>query len=356
MLARSNRVRVRLIEQARFPRDKVCGECLSALGIGVLRDVGLTDAAERALRPVELTRTLLHPGGDLPAVEVALPAPMWGVSRAALDTFLLRSCVHAGVVVHQPARVEHIEPNDHSNQRLAQAVTARDLATGRHFRVAADVVILADGKSALSTGRPHATGDMGIKSHWLGVDGPVDAIELFGLDGHYGGVAPVEGGRCNLSFSVPAAMLRRFEGDIDQMFNQMTMQNRALRQRLRGARRAGRWHAAPLPRFAVRDPWPAGVVPVGNAAAAIEPIGGEGMGLAMRSAQLAAEAILDAGDATEFDVQALRQAYRGLWDTRRRACRALAQLLSRPAVADAAAALVEGAPHVGQWAMRLAGK
>ena len=34
---------VTLVEQSRFPRDKVCGECLSALGFDVLERLGLVD-------------------------------------------------------------------------------------------------------------------------------------------------------------------------------------------------------------------------------------------------------------------------------------------------------------------------
>src|SRR5882724_12300454 len=49
---------VTLIEQHRFPRDKVCGECLSALGIEVATRLGFATALKN-LGAVELTRTIL---------------------------------------------------------------------------------------------------------------------------------------------------------------------------------------------------------------------------------------------------------------------------------------------------------
>ena len=49
---------VRLIEQHRFPRDKVCGECLSALGIEVLDRMRVSSRL-RALRPTLLRRNAL---------------------------------------------------------------------------------------------------------------------------------------------------------------------------------------------------------------------------------------------------------------------------------------------------------
>jgi len=65
---------VTLVEQHRFPRDKVCGECLSALGIDVLGRVGLADAIQSAC-PISLTHTWLHaPDGQ--SVRLPLPRAM----------------------------------------------------------------------------------------------------------------------------------------------------------------------------------------------------------------------------------------------------------------------------------------
>lgn len=349
-LARAG-VRTTVVEQHRFPRDKVCGECLSATGLTVLRDLGLAAAMERALRPRPLTRTILHPT-DGPALALSLPAAMWGISRRSLDRWLLTAAADAGAEVRQPARCESVEP-------AAGGVRARvrDLASGEVTAIDADLAIVADGKAALLPSRPAGTGDLGIKSHWDDVGGPGDAIELFGVDGHYGGIAPVETGQWSVSFSVPAERVRASGGNLDALFRSIVAQNGALRSRLRGARRAGAWLASPLPRFGVAAKWPANVIPVGNAAAAIEPIGGEGMGLAMRSAQLATEAVLAARRAGRpVDIDGLRRRYRAMWTARRLACRATARLLSSPPLAAAAVALADGSPALSRLALHLIGK
>src|SRR3954469_13769192 len=138
--------RVTLAEQHRFPRDKVCGECLSALGAEVLGRLGLFDSI-RPLGAVRLGRTLLHaPSGRCAAAD--LPRPMWGVSRVALDGLLLNAAADAGTEVIQPARCEAIHPGPRPS------VILRDLVTNELRTVEADVVLLADGKSALLDGRP----------------------------------------------------------------------------------------------------------------------------------------------------------------------------------------------------------
>jgi flavin-dependent dehydrogenase len=359
---------VTIVEQSRFPRDKVCGECLSALGYDVLIRLGLAEELKQ-LGAIRLDRCEIHaPSGR--SLVVKLPEPMWGISRHALDGMLLDAARGAGAVVHQPVRCESVTTTDHREPAFQAAGAAqrspgsaravrvtedpglrcaphpacrrdaptgaprlllrmRDLTTNRVETRAPSHVILADGKAAFATTPPTPTGDFGIKTHFAGIDGPRDRIELFGVRGSYGGLAPIEGGRWNAAFSVPASRLKAARGDLDALFVELTSENPSLNERLRGARRIGPWLASPLPRFPVQDHWHANVTPVGNAAAALEPIGGEGMGLAMRSAELAAQRLIaSAGVRGSTGQASLADEYRRLWRTRRAGCRAAAVVVS----------------------------
>jgi len=341
---------VTLVEQHRFPRDKVCGECLSALGAEVLTRVGLFDELFRH-QPVRLTRTSLHaPSGA--SVTTRLPRPMWGVSRVVLDGMLLDAARREGVAVRQPARAEAVEPGG------VPMVRVRDLLTNQTELLSADRVIVADGKAALlgDDGPPPPTGDLGIKSHFTGIDGPADCIELFGTADCYGGLAPIEGGRWNAAFSVPAGRVRASHGNLDAVFAQLVPENVTLARRLAKATRTSPWLAAPLPRFAVRGRWPENVIPVGNAAAAIEPIGGEGMGLAIRSAELAAAALTRSPQWGVDAADRLALHYRQLWSTRGLACRAAARAVSSRRRANRFMPLVRAAPATLRPFLALMGK
>ena len=343
---------VTLVEQHRFPRDKVCGECLSALGADVLRGVGLFDQL-LGHHPVRLVRTSLHaPSGA--SVTTRLPRPMWGISRVVLDGLLLDAARREGVTVLQPARVESVEPG------AAPRVRVRDLVTNGVREHACDRVVVADGKSALlgDIGPPPPTADLGVKAHFerVDVDGPADAIELFGLADCYGGLAPIEARRWNAAFSVPAARVRERRGDLDAVFSDLMSENVTLARRLRGATRAGPWLASPLPRFAVRRRWPRNVIPVGNAAAAIEPIGGEGMGLALRSAELTAAALGAASRGGTQEETALLAGYSRLWSARGCACRAAARAVSSGRAAERLTPLVRAVPRLLRPVLALMGK
>jgi 2-polyprenyl-6-methoxyphenol hydroxylase-like FAD-dependent oxidoreductase len=336
---------VTLIEQSRFPRDKVCGESLSALGLEVLARLNLIDRL-RPQEPTLLNATILH-ATDGRHLTCPLPRPMWGLSRRAMDATLFDAARDAGVRILQPARCESLQ----------DVLTLRHLEGNRVETLRPTWIILADGKGALLPHRPPATSDFGIKAHFESVIGPRDAVELFGVQGHYVGLAPIECGLSNIAFSVPAKKLERFRGHLDALWSQLLTENATLALRFTYAKRIGDWLASPLPRFPVSRRWPPRVIPLGNSAAALEPIGGEGMGLAMRSAELAAAALDQSQrDHTPIPVRRLQIEFARLWRTRRLACRALARLLSTPRIAGDLLDWARGNESLSRAAMAMIGK
>jgi len=325
---------VTIIEQHRFPRDKVCGECLSALGIECLARLGL-NATVRQAGAVPLRATNLHSTAGTSA-RVDLPNPMWGLSRSALDSVLLKAAREAGAVAIQPARVEHVE---------RQSIRVRDLESNQVRELRADHILIADGKAPKRRWR-----DFGIKAHFEGIRAARDAIELFGCRGFYGGLAPIENERWNIAFSVPAQLLRQFNGDVDALFRQVRAENRALDQRLRSATRVSRWLSSPLPRFQAQAMTSSNALRVGNAAAALEPIGGEGMGLAMTSAEIAANALIDG----QLDL--VSSQYKSLWQVRKIACRLAGMVVSRPALLRPSIHLLRASTSIPSASLALIGK
>jgi menaquinone-9 beta-reductase len=343
-LARQSRS-VLLVEQRKFPRDKVCGDCLSSVGIETLENLGLA-AAVRRLGVVTLRQAIIHAANGS-SCRIALPRPMWGVSRQALDTALLKSAREAGVRIFQPARCEAIEAGRPAAARI------RDLSTHASQRVESSWILVADGKAALLP-RHRRSGDLGVKATFA-LAGHQEAIELFGVRGHYGGLAPVEAGKWNCAFSVPASRIARYQGDLNALMQAVIRENPALSRRLGGAVRLTPWIASPLPRFGVQRHWPEGIIPIGNAAAAIEPIGGEGMGLAMRSAFWAAQFIGD-NRSISRDTRELVTRFARLWRSRRAACRTGAMALSFPLAARLMVAVASASERLTELALRASGK
>ena len=155
LLARRG-VAVTLFEKDRFPRDKVCGECLSAVGIEVLRRHQLLEPLVHIGRSIQrgVVVTAHH------RVSLPLPSPMLGISRALLDGHLLDARRRgAGVEIRQPSRVEAIDPS-----KAGVQLRCRDGGSAISSTESFARVLLADGRSALMGDKPKATGTIGIKN------------------------------------------------------------------------------------------------------------------------------------------------------------------------------------------------
>ncbi|HEX8325622.1 MAG TPA: NAD(P)/FAD-dependent oxidoreductase [Tepidisphaeraceae bacterium] len=320
LLARAGAA-VTLLEQSRFPRDKVCGECLSALGRQVLQRHGLEGPLSVAGH--ELTHARLV--GPSTSVRLKLPEPMLGMSRAALDHTLLNAARSAGAIIRQPARAETIE-----SDQMSVNVRVRCLETNRVTDEIADMVLTADGRATFADRRPAATADLGVKAHFVGVTAEPEAITLYGGIGCYGGVAQIEDGRWNVAFSIPKSRVAAARGNLDAVWADLLVASPAMARHFAYAERTTDWLAAPLPRFAPLKHWPARVFPIGAAACAIEPVGGEGMGTALRSAELAVEAIL--ADRTS----SLAADYEQLWHRRSLFCRLGGRMLANERLSEVA--------------------
>lgn len=105
---------VTLVERERFPRRKVCGECLAAANWPLLDALGVGDAlrarAGAPLREVAVAWRDVALAAPLPPF-AGLPSQRWGraVSREVLDPLLLDHARAAGVQVLQPASVRALD-------------------------------------------------------------------------------------------------------------------------------------------------------------------------------------------------------------------------------------------------------
>jgi flavin-dependent dehydrogenase len=149
-------------------------------------------------------------------------------------------------------------------------------------------------------------------------------------------------------------MARECRGNLNEVMRRLAGENAGLARKWSAARRVSVWMAAPLYRYAMNDAWRDGVIPVGNAASAIEPVGGEGMGLAMATAELVAGTLVKYGPRLDDDAtRRLRAGMRKLSSWRGIKCRAIAMLLSRPELAATAMTAAAANPMLAESVMRL---
>jgi len=198
-----------------------------------------------------------------------------------------------------------------------------------------------------------APGLLGFKCHLRAPSGTIRGVTMRSCPGAYVGTIVVEEGLGTCALAVSRELAGRFRGDSDAMLASLwPSYHRGWRE--------GEWQACGIARSGYVAPGHPRSLRIGNAAAAVDPVGGEGIGLAIWSGTLVAQLLASKGASTgESFVRCERElarAYRERLRTRRWACRAGAAALMRPRLMLAAWPLLQlPAFSLRPW-YRLSGK
>ena len=272
-----------LIEREKFPREKVCGDCLNPECWPILRRLGIDQRVRvlphGALDWVEFINLRdVHLRVDLPRGENAEIA----IKRSALDSILLERAREFGTEVREASTLTSIEKSDGAWKLTTGEATA---AFG------ARVLVGADGRNStvarlLGLLPRIAKERVALQAH---ISLPRDfgnRIVLQLLPGGYSGQAPVNDTELNLCLVGRPKSIRALQHWATQYFNLGSTQT---------------WRTiTPLTRSAL-PPARENVLLVGDAARVVEPFTGEGIFYALRSGELAGAAAKEMirGDAAE---------------------------------------------------------
>jgi flavin-dependent dehydrogenase len=286
-------VRPVLLERTRETGDALCGGFLSWRTLDRLRALGVD--------PDRLSRRRIgrvHVFAGAREVEAPLPFPALAVSRRTLDTIMLAEAERAGAGVERGVAVRSAEAG---SVLLADGTTlspeALFLAVGKH-----DLRGLAR-----PTPGPDDDPALGIRVRLAPSDTVrrriEDAIELHLFDRGYAGLAVQEDGSANLCLAVRRSRLRE-AGSADLLLQAIAREAPAFGDRL-AMREAGSGvdAVANVPYGWRMREGVAGLFRLGDQAAVIPSLAGEGMGIAIASGCSASAAYLRGGAGASADWQ-----------------------------------------------------
>ncbi len=337
-----------LIDAATFPRDKLCGEFLSPECWGVIDRMGLVAAVERlGFDPIRRVR-LTTPRGRVIDAEFAPEGrpPGIGISRSRLDNLLIETARASNVTVIEATRI--VAPIEAENRVVG--------LIGRHpkdgqVEIRARVVVAADGRySSLvrQTGRVRGRSWFrprlfGLKRHLEVVDRskaePEGTVGLHLIPGGYVGTCEVEGGLTNLCALLPESSARRARGNLDRIATEDFARNPTLARLWESSRPHGLWKTVANVRVESATPRIPGILYAGDCRGTVDPLGGQGMTMALLGAELLAPFVQRALVAETADATIQRD-YHAAWTARflRRInlCRLFHHVLIHPAGLDLA--------------------
>jgi geranylgeranyl reductase family protein len=264
-------LRTLVLEREKFPREKVCGDCLNPSCWPVLNRLDLGEAV-RALPHAKLERVeFITIGGrkvivDLPSGDQCEVA----VKRSLFDNLLLKRASEVGEQIREETTVTAL--TNSSGWKI-------EAASGENF--VARVLVGADGRNS-TVARfcnllPHPERErVALQSHLQLPDNFRNRVVLQLLPHGYVGLSPVNDEELNVCLvakpgninTLKAWATKRFAVSSDHAWRTIT----------------------PLTRAAI-PPGHENLFLIGDAARVIEPFTGEGIFYAMRSGELAANAI-----------------------------------------------------------------
>lgn len=304
-----------LVDQHAFPRDKVCGDGLIPDAHHALRKLGVLDAVMAVAQPSTHVGCIASRGGrvDVPGTLAVLP-------RKQLDDILCRAAVAAGARMFAPVRF--VAPVEQDGVVVGATLHHGEIT--RELR--AKWVLLATGavpQALLAAGMSerHTPSGVALRGYVRNpaMVGRIDKLEVVwhrALSPGYGWIFPCRDGVFNIGVGIADShdehrngKLTKREGNLRAVFDAFTRLYEPARELMQGGEWVGALKGAPLrctlegARFSR-----AGLLVTGEAAGSTYSFTGEGIGKALETGTLAAEAIL-AGRAQQQPDAQVRAAY-----------------------------------------------
>ena len=295
----SGGLNVALFERESFPRFHV-GESLMPATMLLLEQLGVRDKIEKAGFQMKFGAMFIDEVNDLEASFYFLPEMPWPqytfqVPRAEFDTILLEHAQHLGAHVYQPATVDDAVFD-------SEGVTIRATVDGTPATVRARLLVDASGRASFLAARlgerrrvPNL-GKVAMFAHYHGAE-RLRGIEegniriYIGEDGWYWWI-PLANDVTSVGAVVHARTARAWTGTQEALYEDMLGRSRHLPRMLADAQRVTPVYSEA--NFAYENTPIIGdrFVAVGDAITFVDPIFSGGVYIALRTGQMAAEAIL----------------------------------------------------------------
>ena len=297
-------ISVLLIEKNSYPKHKVCGEYISNEVLPYLKSLGFNpfDFGAKAIQNFELTTN-----GNK-KISSKLPLGGFGISRYKMDYELFKLAVQNGVQICY----DTVTDVNFSNNKF-------NISTKNNGEFLSSIAIGAFGKRAnldvklnrsfIKKQSPY----LAVKTH-AKLDFKQDLVALHNFKGGYCGVSTVEEDLVNLCYITNFKSFKTYK-DIEAFQQEVVFKNKALKHIFQNANMC---FEQPLTisqiSFQTKKPVENHLIMCGDTAGMIHPLCGNGMAMAIRSAQMASLVIIDYLHKKIASRSEMEQQYSVMWN------------------------------------------
>jgi flavin-dependent dehydrogenase len=297
--------RVELFERERFPRFHI-GESLIPETYWVFRRLKMLDKMKASPFVKKYSVQFVNAQGKVSAPfyfhdnKPHECSQTWQVIRSEFDAMMLQNAREQGVVVHQPARV--LEVLFEGKRAAGVRVQGED---GTQREVRARVVVDASGQSTMLQNRfklrlwDPVLNKGAIWTYWRGAyrdtgrdEGATLVVQTTNRQGWFWYI-PQHDDTVSVGVVAPFDYLFKGRGTHEQVYNEEVEACPAVKQRVSGGRRCTGYFATKDYSYRSREVAGEGWVLVGDAFGFLDPLYSSGVLLALKSGEMAADAIAE---------------------------------------------------------------
>ncbi|MEO8773011.1 MAG: NAD(P)/FAD-dependent oxidoreductase [Gelidibacter sp.] len=293
-----------LIEKNEYPKHKVCGEYISN---EVLPYLNFLEVDVFALGAKNIT-TFQVSSVKSKLIKADLPLGGFGISRYALDYALYIKAKNEGVFFVQDTVMEtQFFNNEFAVETKANGRFKSKIVLGSYGkRTNLDVKL---NRNFIKNKSPY----LAVKTHVKG-SFPEDLVALHNFEGGYCGVSKVENDSINLCYITNFEAFKKYK-DIDEFQEKVLFKNTHLKSIFKNTTPV---FESPLTisqiSFDQKSPVEQHILMCGDSAGMIHPLCGNGMSMAIRSAQIASELIIDYLNKKITSREVLEASYQKAWN------------------------------------------
>ncbi len=276
-----------LFEKNKYPFHKVCGEYISMESWNFLDRLGLNLSELNLPKITRLQVSSLS--GKLLKHQLDLGG--FGISRYLLDSKLAEIAKAKGVILLDDCRVNDVKfENEKFTIDSSKGNFSSEICVGAWGKKSnLDNKLRSVSPSGGGRGRNY----VGIKYH-INIDFPNDLIELHNFENGYCGISKIEDNRYCLCYLTDSENLKKYNGDIKKMEQEILFKNAFLKDYFT---KANFLFEEPLAISQIKIGYKNAVenklLMIGDTAGNIAPLSGNGMSMAMRSSFFLNQLLVD---------------------------------------------------------------
>lgn len=312
--------KVLIVDKAKFPRDKICGDAQGRKAAGIMKELGIYEEYERLEGQKIYGLTLSSPDGSLVHLDVEArdkPAPGYVHKRKVFDHFLFQNAKE--FADFKILTINNVIVEDDFVKGI---IGVNEKGEKEEYR--ANIVLAADGATSVVAHKfgldknPREHFIVAARGYYKNVKGMTDRIEIHivkSLIPGYFWIFPLPNQEANIGLGMIVEDMVKKNINLKEAMLKEIKENPLFVDRFKEAKLVGDIRGWNLPVASYhRKCYGNGFMLLGDAASLIDPLSGEGVGNAMISGKIAAEVALKALEKNDFSEKFLKKYDEILWN------------------------------------------